>query len=190
MDVFLAIAGIALGITTAVVAESSAAAARGLGAANAVVAALIALLNRTGVTSTLLWIDFRANEIRADLGELRARCSYHDPAPDQAIRDIRIALDELVDRRRALQTEVTTMVFMLFFGLGNIPAWLRPSSSGLGGRSPVGVTWSRVCLVELERICVRYMATASLLLEAAGSGPKRAQGEPSDKGQGVTSRVW
>jgi hypothetical protein len=46
LDVFLAIAGIALGITTAVVAESSAAAARGLGAANAVVAALIALLNR------------------------------------------------------------------------------------------------------------------------------------------------
>jgi hypothetical protein len=64
----------------------------------------------------LLWIDFRAQEIRADLGELRARCSYHDPAPDQAIRDIRIALDELVDRRRALQTAVTTMAFMLFFG--------------------------------------------------------------------------
>lgn len=142
----------------------------------------------TGVTSTLLWIDFRANEIRADLGELRARCSYHDPAPDQAIRDIRIALDELVDRRRALQTEVTTMVFMLFFGcvsatfaepslipnpcvqarqrsrrLGNISAWPRLSSSGLGGRSPVGMTWSRVCLVKLERICVRYMATGKLM---------------------------
>ncbi|RSH85494.1 hypothetical protein EHS25_004890 [Saitozyma podzolica] len=136
MDVFLAIAGIALGITTAVVAESSAAAARGLGAANAVVAALIALLNRTGVTSTLLWIDFRANEIRADLGELRARCSYHDPAPDQAIRDIRIALDELVDRRRALQTEVTTMAFMLFFGLGNVPAGSATSPRGHGPAAP------------------------------------------------------
>ncbi|RSH85373.1 hypothetical protein EHS25_004769 [Saitozyma podzolica] len=136
MDVFLAIAGIALGITTAVVAESSAAAARGLGAANAVVAALIALLNRTGVTSTLLWIDFRANEIRADLGELRARCSYHDPAPDQAIRDIRIALDELVDRRRALQTEVTTMAFMLFFGLGNVPAG---SATSLRGHGPAAL---------------------------------------------------
>jgi hypothetical protein len=161
----------------------------------------------TGVTSTLLWIDFRAQEIRADLGELRARCSYHDPAPDQAIRDIRIALDELVDRRRALQTEVTTMAFMLFFGcvsatfaepsliphpcaqarqhprgLGNIPAWSRPSSSGLGGRSPVGMTWSRVCLVELERICVRYMATGKLM-------PAGTRSMLRVRRLGVTSRV-
>ncbi|RSH93755.1 hypothetical protein EHS25_006403 [Saitozyma podzolica] len=120
IEIFLAIAVVAIGSITAAVAGSTVA-ARWLAVTNAIVGAVLAGLRSSGISGAMLRINFLAKEIRADLSDVQAKCNFDQSAPpDLLIQQIQNQLEGLRKRRADLRQELTKAASTAFSGISGV----------------------------------------------------------------------